>query len=159
MCHLPTKVLSSNNHNHFTALFPGQPGWAGARRELMDLWCKGRLTEADTPTIRLGATPSGLTSDHLHHAPYFYRPDALSATQTTASKHWRQNPHPRLLSKFCSALSSSYNSNTDGTRVLLTVTLMQPSTAQFVFKNSAKSAPAKQCETSFHLVMPTVFYW
>ena len=24
------------------------------------LWCKGRLTEADTPTIRLGATPSGL---------------------------------------------------------------------------------------------------
>jgi len=29
------------------------------------LWCKGRLTEADTPTIRLGATPSGLTSAHL----------------------------------------------------------------------------------------------
>ena len=26
------------------------------------LWCKGRLTEADTPTIRLGATPSGITS-------------------------------------------------------------------------------------------------
>jgi len=25
------------------------------------LWCKGRLTEADTSTIRLGATPSGLT--------------------------------------------------------------------------------------------------
>jgi len=24
------------------------------------LWCKGRLTEADTLTIRLGATPSGL---------------------------------------------------------------------------------------------------
>jgi len=33
------------------------------------LWCKGRLTEADTPTIRLGATPSGLTSAHLHHPP------------------------------------------------------------------------------------------
>ena len=31
------------------------------------LWCKGRLTEADTQTIRLGATPFGLTSDHLHH--------------------------------------------------------------------------------------------
>jgi len=25
------------------------------------LWCKGRSTEADTPTIRLGATPSGVT--------------------------------------------------------------------------------------------------
>jgi len=26
------------------------------------LWCKGRLTDADTPTSRLGVTPSGLTS-------------------------------------------------------------------------------------------------
>jgi len=31
------------------------------------LWCKGKLTEADIPTIRLGATPSGPTSAHLHH--------------------------------------------------------------------------------------------
>jgi len=37
------------------------------------LWCKGRLTEADTLTIRLGATPSGLNSAHLHHLPpYFF---------------------------------------------------------------------------------------
>jgi len=35
------------------------------------LWCKGRLTEADTPTIWLGATPSRLTSAYLHHPPYF----------------------------------------------------------------------------------------
>jgi len=33
------------------------------------LWWKGRLTEADTPTIQLGATPSGLTNAHLHHSP------------------------------------------------------------------------------------------
>jgi len=33
------------------------------------LWCKDWLTEADTLTIRLGATPSGLTSAHLHHPP------------------------------------------------------------------------------------------
>jgi len=26
------------------------------------LWCKGRLTEAYTPPIQLGATPSGLTN-------------------------------------------------------------------------------------------------
>jgi len=31
------------------------------------LCCKGRLTEADTETIRLGATPSGLTIALLHH--------------------------------------------------------------------------------------------
>jgi len=29
------------------------------------LWCKGRLTEADTLTIQLGATPSGLTSAYV----------------------------------------------------------------------------------------------
>jgi len=36
------------------------------------LWCMGRLTEADTLTIRLGTTPSGLTSAHLHHPPIFF---------------------------------------------------------------------------------------
>ena len=41
---------SPPHHNRFTALFPGPPGWASARRELLDLWCKGRLTEADTQT-------------------------------------------------------------------------------------------------------------
>jgi len=46
-------------------------------------WCKGRLTETDTLTIQLGATPSGLTSVHLHHPPSFYRADALPATQPT----------------------------------------------------------------------------
>jgi len=49
------------------------------------LWCKARLTEADTLTIRLGTTPSGLTSAHLHHPPFFYSPDALPATQPTVS--------------------------------------------------------------------------
>jgi len=42
------------------------------------LWCKGRLTEADTPTIKLGATPSGLTSAHLHHPPFYALPAAQS---------------------------------------------------------------------------------
>ena len=39
--------------------------------------------------IRLGATPSGLTSPLLHHPPIFYRPDTLPAAQPTVSKHWR----------------------------------------------------------------------
>jgi len=51
------------------------------------LWCKGRLTEADTLTIGLGTTPSRLTSAHLHHPPIYYRPDALPETQPTVSKH------------------------------------------------------------------------
>ena len=41
-----------------------------SRCQKRTLWCKGRLTDADTPTIRLGATPSELTSAHLHHPPF-----------------------------------------------------------------------------------------
>jgi len=45
--------------------------------------------EADTLTIRLGATPSRLTGAHFHHhppPPYFiYGPDALLAAQPTVS--------------------------------------------------------------------------
>jgi len=33
---------------------------------------QGRLTEADTMTILLGATLSGLTSAYLHHHPIFF---------------------------------------------------------------------------------------
>jgi len=36
------------------------------------LWCKERLTEADTPTIWLGASPSGLTSAHLHQSHHIF---------------------------------------------------------------------------------------
>jgi len=61
------------------------------------LWSKGRLTEADTPSIRPGATPSGLTSAHLHYPPIFYRTDALPGAQATVSKHWRQLAHARVL--------------------------------------------------------------
>ena len=52
-----------------------------------NFWCKGRLTEADTPTIRMGATSSGLSSAHLYHPPFFYRPDALPSAQPTVSEH------------------------------------------------------------------------
>jgi len=71
-------------------LFQDHPGEPVPEENFWTLRCKGRLTEAETPTIRMGATPSGLTSAHLHHLPFFYRPVALPATQPTASKHWRQ---------------------------------------------------------------------
>jgi len=77
-------------HTNTTVLRPffrDHPGELVPEENLGTLWCKGRLTEADTQTIRLGATPSGLSSAHLHHPPIFYRPDALPATQPTASKH------------------------------------------------------------------------
>jgi len=59
------------HHDRFTALFRDQPGEPVPEENFWTLWCKGRLTEADTLTIRLRATPSGLTSAHLHHPPFF----------------------------------------------------------------------------------------
>jgi len=70
-----TTVLWPFFWNHLGEPVPEENFWT--------LWCKGRLTEADTPTIQLGATPSGLTSAHLHYPPIFYRPDALPVAQPT----------------------------------------------------------------------------
>ena len=57
---------------------PGENFWT--------LWCKGRLTEADTPTIRLGTTPSRLTSAHLHHSPMFLQARCPSCRPTNSVK-------------------------------------------------------------------------
>jgi len=53
-------------------IFRDHPGEPVPEENFWTLWCKGRLTEAYTLTIRLGATPSGLTSTHLHHPPIFF---------------------------------------------------------------------------------------
>jgi len=58
------------------------------------LWCKGRLTEADTPTIWLGATPSGLISAYLHHPP-------VSANKLKCISNYKI-PFPKI---FCNALT------------------------------------------------------
>jgi len=75
------------NHHHTTTVlrlfFRDHPGEPVPEENLWTLCCKGRLTEAVTLTIRLGATPCGLSSAHLHHSPIFYRPDALPAAQPT----------------------------------------------------------------------------
>jgi len=78
----------SYHRNHFLALFPGPPGWAGARIEVLDLMVqgKGRLTKADPETLRLGATPSGLTSAHLHHPPIFLQAGCPSCRPTNSVK-------------------------------------------------------------------------
>jgi len=64
--------LTTTTPQPFSELFfqdhPGQPV---PEDNFWTLWCKGRLTEADTLTIRLGATPFELTSAHLH-PPYFF---------------------------------------------------------------------------------------
>lgn len=67
------ELAHNETQNHFMAPFPGLPGWAGARRNLLlDFMMPRKITEADTPTIRLGATPSGLISGPLPSSPNFY---------------------------------------------------------------------------------------
>jgi len=80
LCTTTTTVLRPFFRDH-----PGEPV---PEENFWTSWYKGGLTEADTLTIRLGATPSGLTNVHLHQPPpFFYRPDALPAAQPTVSKH------------------------------------------------------------------------
>jgi len=62
----------------FYGPFQGLSGLAGTRRNLLDFMVHGKITEADTPTIRLGATPSGLNSDPPPSSLIF-TPDALPA--------------------------------------------------------------------------------
>jgi len=84
----------------FYGPFPGPPGWAGARRELLNLWCKGRLTQTDSLTIQMGATPSGLSSAHLHHPPFFtgripFLPPIQQCQSTEGNHH-----HNRFMALF-----------------------------------------------------------
>jgi len=64
-------VHHHHHHHHTTTVlrpfFREYPGEPAPEENFWNLWCKGRLTEADTLTIRVGATPSRLTSAHLHH--------------------------------------------------------------------------------------------
>jgi len=74
-------------HNHFTALFPGQPGWASARRELLDFMVQGKIKRG-----RHTVHPAGCHSIWTNQCPpppslhIFYRLTALPAAQPTASK-------------------------------------------------------------------------
>jgi len=54
------------------------------KRTSVTSWCKEKLTEADTLTIRLGATPSGLSA-HLHH-PIFLQVGCPSCRPTNSVK-------------------------------------------------------------------------
>jgi len=66
-----TFTAGKNNHHTTTTVlrpfFRDHPGEPVPEENFWTSWCKGRLTAADTLTTRLGATPSGLTSAHLHH--------------------------------------------------------------------------------------------
>jgi len=66
LCH---PITTPQTPQPFYSPFSGTTGWAGARRELLELMVQGKINRGRhtmIPTIRLGATPSGLvTIAHL----------------------------------------------------------------------------------------------
>ena len=77
----------TNTHTQpfYGPFFRDHPGEPVLEENFWTLWCKGRLTEADTPTTRLGATPSRLTSAHLHHPIFTDRMPFLPPNQQCQS--------------------------------------------------------------------------
>jgi len=65
-------TTTTTPQSFYGPFFPDHLGEPVPEENFWTLWCKGGLTETDTPTIRMGATPSGLTSAHLHHFPIFF---------------------------------------------------------------------------------------
>jgi len=57
-----TQTVPIQNHTTTVSrpFFRDHPGELALEENFWTLWCKGRLTEADTLTMRLGATPFGL---------------------------------------------------------------------------------------------------
>jgi len=89
-----TNMKYHSHHNRFTALFLGPPGWAGARRKLLDFMVQGKINKGrhtDHPAERHSIGTNQCVPPPPSHI--FYRPDALPAAQPTASKHWRQLAH------------------------------------------------------------------
>ena len=87
------KKTNTHTHTCLTALCPGLPRWAGTRK-VTPIWI---LLKQETVSgsgiswaICKPAPGSRQITTSAPHYSVFYRPDALPATQPTASKHWRQ---------------------------------------------------------------------
>jgi len=82
----PFSSFITLHHNRLMTLFPGPPGWACARRELLDFIVQGEINRGRHTDHPAGATPSGLTSAHLHHPPYFLQTGCPSCRPTNSVK-------------------------------------------------------------------------
>jgi len=81
-----------HHHNRFLALFLGPPGWAGARRELLDFMVEGKINKGRHTDHPAGGHPIQTNQRPPLPSPIlFYRLDALPATRPTVSKHKQCN--------------------------------------------------------------------
>jgi len=77
---------SRNHHNRFTALFPGPPGWAGARKELLDFMVQRKINRG-----RHTDHPAGRHSIRTNQCqppppPYFLQAGCPSCRLTNSVK-------------------------------------------------------------------------
>jgi len=85
-----------HTHTHtyrLMALCPGLPGWAGTRK-VKPIWILVKQETVSSSGISWAICKSASRCRQITMltptAQFFYRPDALRASQPTASKHWRQ---------------------------------------------------------------------
>jgi len=107
---LYTGTTPPPHHNHFTALFPGPPGWAGASWELLDFMVQGKINRGRHTDHPAGATPSGLSSAHLHHLPHICTlatNDNGQYTINTIMPHWNSLTPPHTTREWKQKRNSS----------------------------------------------------
>ena len=84
----------THTHTHLTTLCPWLPKSASTRK-VKPIWILLKQETVSGSGISWAICKSAprQTDNHTSTPPlkFFYRPDALLATQPTASKHWRQN--------------------------------------------------------------------
>ena len=95
--HICQSVTPHHTTTVLRPFFREHPGEPVLEENFWSLWCKVRLTKADTPTH-----PAGCHSIWTNQCPappsppqLFYMPDALPAAQPTVSKqqHYHHNDH------------------------------------------------------------------
>jgi len=113
------KRMKNNTHTHLTVLFSGLPRWAGTRK-VKPIWILLKKETVSGSGISWAICKSAPRSKQItmpapHHW-VFYRPDALPATQPTASKHWRHDEEQQQAdppSRFCQFTSSVPTNGTE----------------------------------------------
>jgi len=96
--HSSSQMAHTHTHTHtrLTAFFPGLPRSASTRK-VKPIWILLKQETVSGSGISWAICKSVSRSRQITtpapHCSVFYRPDAIPATQPTASKHWRHIVH------------------------------------------------------------------
>jgi len=80
------KLRTVYHHNRFTALFPWPPGWAGARRELLDFMVQGKINRGRHTDHPAGRHSIQTNQCPLPPSPHFLQAGCPSCCPTNSVK-------------------------------------------------------------------------